>query len=169
MARIRVILAALVTAVRRDLRTMGSFSGNNLFVVSVAFLFLGDPEVFVQLSAFIGLILFVPLSADPLRVLPQDRLSVWPLSTGECRWLRILSPWLNPVTWLVAALAIWKHTSIGLCAVTSGVFAIGFVLPSVPPARSGVWRRLPNFPSPHRRCIEQKPGASQKLLFVFLL
>ena len=33
MARIRSILGALITAVRRDLGTVGSFSGNNLFVV----------------------------------------------------------------------------------------------------------------------------------------
>lgn len=112
MARIRAILGALVTAVRRDLRSVGSFSGNNLFLVGVALLFMGDPEVFVELSAFIGLILFIPLSADPLRVLPRDRLVVWPLSTGERRLLRILSPWLNPVTWLIAALAVWKHVRI---------------------------------------------------------
>src|SRR5713226_6916481 len=91
MARIRAILVALITAVRRDFKTVGSFSGNNLFVVGVAFLFLGDPGIFVALNAFIGLVLFIPLSADPLRVLPRDRLTVWPLSTGERRALRILS------------------------------------------------------------------------------
>src|SRR3974390_3626589 len=111
MARIRAILSALLTAVRRDLKTVGSFSGNNLFVVSVAFLFLKDPGVFVALTAFIGLVLFIPLSADPLRVVPRGRLAGWPLSTGERRLLRILSPWLNPVTWLLVALAIWKHLS----------------------------------------------------------
>jgi len=83
MARIQAILGALVTAVRRDLKTVGSFSGNNLFVVGVASLFLGDPGAFVALSSFIGVVLFIPLSADPLRVLPRDRLAVWPLSTAE--------------------------------------------------------------------------------------
>jgi len=155
MARIRAILAALTTAVRRDLRTVGSFSGNNLFVVGVAFLFLGDRGVFVALSAFIGLVLFIPLSADPLRVLPRDRMAVWPLSTGERRWLRILSPWLNPVTWLITGLAVWKRVSMGLCALAAGVFAIGFVLPALPPARQGVWRRLPNFPGPLNHLIRK--------------
>ena len=148
MARIRPILAALVTALRRDFRTVGSFSGNNLFIVGVTFLFLGDPGVFAALGSFIGLILFIPLSADPLRVLPRDRLAVWPLSTGERRWLRICSPWLNPLMWLIALLAVWKHISMGLWALTAGVFAIGFVLPSLPAARKGLWRRLPNLPSP---------------------
>jgi hypothetical protein len=146
MARIRAILSALITAVRRDLTSVGSFSGNNLFVVSMALLFLKDPGAFVALNAFIGLVLFIPLSADPLRVLPRDRMAVWPLSTGERRWLRILSPWLNPVMWLIAALAVWKHVSLGVLALAAGVFAIGLVMPSLPPARKGVWRHLPNFP-----------------------
>jgi hypothetical protein len=141
--------------VRRDFKTVGSFSGNNLFVVGIAFLFLGDPGIFVALNAFIGLVLFIPLSADPLRVLPRDRLTVWPLSMGERRALRILSPWLNPVTWLIVALAAWKRVSMGLCGVAAGVFVIGFVLPSLPPARKGVWRRLPSFPGPLNHLIRK--------------
>jgi hypothetical protein len=139
----------------RGFKTVGSFSGNNLFVVGLAFLFLGDPGVFVALNAFIGLILFIPLSADPLRVMPRDRVTVWPLSTGERRVLRILSPWLNPVTWLIVALAVWKHVSMGLCGVITGMFAIGFVLPSLPPARKGAWRRLPDFPGPLNHLIRK--------------
>lgn len=146
MARVRAILAALATAVRRDFKTVGSFSGNNVFVVGLAFLFLGDPGMFGALAAFIGMILFIPLSADPLRVLPRDRLAVWPLSMNEHRALRILSVWLSPVTWLIVALAAWKRVSMGLCAVAAGLFAIGFVLPSLPPARNGVWHSLPSFP-----------------------
>jgi uncharacterized membrane protein (UPF0136 family) len=146
MARIRAILVALITAVRRDLKTVGSFSGNNLFVAGIVFLFLRDPGIFVAFFAFIGLVLFIPLSADPLRVLPRDRLSIWPLGAGERRALRILSPWLNPVAWLIVAMAVWKRVSMGLCAVGAGVFGIGFVLPSLPPARKGMWRHLPSFP-----------------------
>jgi hypothetical protein len=152
---ITAILAALLTAVRRDLKTVGSFSGNNLFVIGVASLFLGDPGPFAALSAFIGLVLFIPLSADPLRVLPRDRMAVWPLSTGERRWLRILSPWLNPVMWLMAALAVWKHVTLGLWALAAGVFAIGFLLPSLPVARRGMWRRVPNFPGPLNHLIRK--------------
>jgi hypothetical protein len=140
---------------RRDLRSVGSFSGNNLFVVSVVFLFLKDPDVFVALLAFIGLVLFIPLSADPLRVLPRERLALWPLSTGERCQLRMLSPWLNPVTWLVVALVIWKHASLGLCAVAVSMFAIGFVLPSLSAARKRVWRHLPHFPSPLNHLIRK--------------
>ena len=146
MARLRPILAAVIRAVRRDLKTVGSFSGNNLFVLGVTFLFLKDPGMFAALVAVIALVLFIPLSADPLRVLPRERLGLWPLSAGERRTLRILSPWINPVTWLIVALALWKRVSIGVCAVAAGAFAIGFVLPSIPSGRQSVWRRMPGFP-----------------------
>ncbi len=146
MARIRAVLVALITAVRRDFKTMGSFYGNNLFVIGVVFLFLNDPGMFAALTAFIGAILFIPLSADPLRVVPRDRLTLWPLRTAERQVLRILSPWINPVAWLIVALAVWKRVSLGLCAVAAGVFAIGFVLPWLPSGRRGAWRRLPGFP-----------------------
>lgn len=152
---LRAILAALLTAVRRDLKTVGSFSGNNLFVVGVGFLFLGDPGLFVALNVFIGLVLFIPLSADPLRVLPPDRLAIWPLGRGERRWLRILSPWLNPVMWIVAALAVWKHVTMGLWALAAAAFAIGFLLPSLPAARKGMWRRVPHFPGPLNHLIRK--------------
>jgi hypothetical protein len=152
---LRAILAALLTAVRRDLKTVGSFSGNNLFVVGMGFLFLGDPGAFVALNVFIGLVLFIPLSADPLRVLPPERLAVWPLASSERRWLRILSPWLNPVMWIVAALALWKRVTMGLWALVAGVFAAGFLLPSLPAARAGMWRRLPHFPGPLNHLIRK--------------
>ena len=146
--RARTILSALITAVRRDLKSVGSFSGNNLFVAGMASLFLGDPGAFVALSSFIGLVLFIPLSADPLRVLPPDRVDVWPLGTGELRWLRILSPWLNPVMWIVAALAVWQRVSMGVFVLAAAVFAMGFLLPSLPAARKGMWRRMPTFSRP---------------------
>jgi hypothetical protein len=155
MARVRAVLAALITAVRRDLKSVGSFSGNNLFVVGTVFLFLGDPRAFIALTAVIGLVLFIPLSADPLRVLPPDRMAIWPLSTVERGWLRILSPWLNPVAWLIAALAVWKHVTMGLWALAAGVFAIGFLLPSLPASRKGMWRRVPDFPGPLNQLIRK--------------
>lgn len=154
-SRIRIILAALLTAVRRDLRSVGSFTGNNLFVVAVGSLFLGDSTVFVAIGSFIAMVLFIPLSADPLRVVPRDRLALWPLPAGERRVLRIVSPWLNPVTWLVAGLAIWKRATMGVFALAAGVFAIGFLLPSLPAARKGMWRHLPGFPGPLNHLIRK--------------
>jgi hypothetical protein len=69
-------------------------------------LFFGDPRAFVSPNVIIGLILFLPLSAGPLRKIPRGRLGIWPLARREHRLLRIVSPWLNPVAWLLAGLAL---------------------------------------------------------------
>jgi hypothetical protein len=146
MARLRAVLKAVSTAVRRDLKSAGSFAGNNLFVAALTFLFFKDPGAFVALNVIICLGLFIPLSADPLRIVPRDRLALWPLRTGERRLLRMLSPWLSPVTWFVAVLAFWRRISLGLFATAAMVYAAGFVLPTMSGVRQGMWRRMPHFP-----------------------
>jgi hypothetical protein len=155
MARVRAVLAALATAARRDFRTVAWFSGNNLFVAAISLLAMNDPGAFVAMSAFIGLVLFIPLSASPLRLAPRDRLAVWPLRGRERRALEVLALGLSPVAWLIVGLAVWKRASAGLVAMTAGVFAAGFVPPSTPPARRGVWRRMPAFPGPLNQLIRK--------------
>jgi hypothetical protein len=155
MARIRAILGALFTAFRRDTRSLGSFASNNFFLMSLYFL--RQAGVFVYL--IIGLVMFFPLSTDPLRKIPPVRLALWPLSPRE-RWLlRIASPWLNPLTWILAALAIWAASgrlTLALWAAIAAVFVIGFVAPSLPLApRNGVWRRIPNLPGPLNHLIRK--------------
>jgi hypothetical protein len=156
LARTAAILGALWTAVRRDAKTIGSFTGNNLFSVSVLFLALADRGAFLSLNALIGLVLFFPLSTDPLRKIPPQRLAMWPISVGE-RWLlRIASPWLNPMTWLLAILVLRRSVTMGLWALIAGLFAIGFVVPSLPwVQRLGAWRRLPHFPGPLDQLIRK--------------
>lgn len=156
MARTAAILGALWTAVRRDAKTLGSFTGNNLFSVSVLFLALADRGVFLSLNVLIGMVLFFPLSTDPLRKIPPQRLAMWPISSGE-RWLlRIASPWLNPMTWLLAILVLRRSVTMGLWALIAGLFAIGFVVPSIPwVQRLGAWRRLPHFPGPLDQLIRK--------------
>ncbi len=156
MARVGAILAALWTATRRKEKSLGSFSGNNLYYAGFTLLFLSDPIAFVFFLVIIGLVLFFPLSGDPLRAIPPGRLSSWPLSNGERGLLRILSPWLNPLTWLLAVLLVWKRISIGLWAWVAGLFAIGFVMPSLSLVNSiGVLRRLPNVPGPLNQLIRK--------------
>src|SRR5437762_9994588 len=148
MARVRAILVALWTATRRNRKSLASFSGNNLYCLGFALCFLQDPIALVFSLVIIGLVLFFPMSSDPLRAIPPDRLALWPLENSERRMLRILSPWLNPLTWLLAILLIWKRVSIGLWAVVMGLFAIGFLAPSLPFSSLSAWRRLPTFPGP---------------------
>jgi len=147
MARIATVLGALWTAVRRDAKSIGSFSSNNFFIVGAAFLFLGDPGAFVSLNAVMAVILFFPLSTDPLRKIPPVRLALWPLTNQERSLLRILSPWLNPITWLLAGLAVWKGVTMSLWATIAGLFIIAFAIPSLPTgSQKGIWRMMPNFP-----------------------
>ena len=156
MARIATVLGALGTAVRRDAKSIGSFSSNNFFIVGAAFLFLGDAGAFVSLNAVVAVILFFPLSTDPLRKIPTIRLALWPLTKQERRLLRIISPWLNPITWLIAALAVWKGVTISLWATIAGLFVIAFVMPSLPSgSQRGIWRMMPRFPGPLNQLVRK--------------
>ena len=148
MARLAAILKALATAFRRDWKSFGSLGGNNLLWVTL--FLLQKAGTFIYL--IVGLVMLVPMSADPLRKIPPVRLALWPLSRRE-RWLlRALSPWINPISWLVAALAVWSlrgRVTAGLWALSAGLFAAGFALSSLPlPRGFGMWRRVPHFPGP---------------------
>jgi hypothetical protein len=155
MARVTAILKALRTAFSRDWKSFGSLAVNNFFPISA--ILLQKAGVFVYLIA--GLVMLFPMSTDPLRKIPQSRLDLWPLSTRE-RWLlRALSPWINPMTWLLAAAAVWAargRLTIGLWAIIAGLFAIGFLVSELPPVRSlGLWRRVPSFPGTLNQLIRK--------------
>lgn len=148
MARLAAILKALARALGRDQRSLQSVVGNNFFIVSA--LLLQDAGGFIYL--IVGLVLLFPLSTDPLRKIPRSRLELWPLEARERHLLRALSPWVNPVTWAIAALAVWAargHVTLGLWALAAGVVAAAFVLSELPggPAH-GLLRRVPHFPGP---------------------
>ena len=147
MARVRAILTALWTAARRESKSVASFTGNNFFLAGIAFAFFGDPGALVLFNLLIGLILFFPLSTDPQRKIPPERLALWPISPRERGLLRILSPWLNPVTWFLAALAVSRRVTLGLWVLIASLFAIAFVIPLFPLAdRKGLWRSVPPLP-----------------------
>jgi hypothetical protein len=147
MARLATILRALARAQRRDQRSAASVAGNNFFIVTA--LLLQDAGTFIYL--IIGFVLLFPLSTDPLRKIPPSRLALWPLAPRQRRLLRLLSPWVNPITWAIAALAVWSargKVSLGMWALAAAIAAAGFALSEFPVARGGVWRRVPHFPGP---------------------
>jgi hypothetical protein len=160
MARTAAILRALGRALRRDQQSIVSVVGNNFFVVTV--LMLQDAGAFLYL--ILGLTLLFPLSTDPLRKIPASRLSLWPLERRE-RWLlRAASPWVNPMTWLIGAGAVWVargKVTVGLWALCGGLIAVCFVLSALPIAgrgglwRGGLWRNLPRFPWPLNHLIRK--------------
>ncbi len=155
MARLGAILKALARALGRDQKSIGSLAGNNFFIVSV--LVLQDAGTFIYL--IIGLAILFPLSTDPLRKIPASRLNLWPLGRRERRVLRAASPWVNPMTWAIAALAVWMargKVTVGVWGLATGLAASGFVLSSLPIARGhGLWRRLPAFPGPLNHLIRR--------------
>jgi hypothetical protein len=153
-ARIRAVLKWLGRAAKRNRKTF-SFKGNNIFYTAIALMFLLDPAIAGILLIVMGVIVFLPMSSDPLRAIPPSRGGVWPLETGDRRALRVLSPFLNPMTWLVLALAVWKRVSWGLVAFAGATVLTGFFLSAASPGRGAFWRSLPRFPSPLNQMIRK--------------
>lgn len=155
MARLAAILRALWRAFQRGEKSIASLAGNNFFLVAV--LFLGKAGSFLFL--IIGLVILFPLSTDPLRKIPPSRLALWPLDRREHLLLRAVSPWVNPITWLIAALALWAvrgSVTVGLWALAAGLFAAGFVVSELPlPVGAAMWRRVPHFPGPLDQLIRK--------------
>lgn len=155
MARIPAILKSLATAYRRDQKSLESVVGNNFFLVTA--LLLQKAGIFIYL--LIGFVLLFPLSTDPLRKIPVSRLALWPLSRRDHWILRAVSPWVNPISWVVAGLAVWAargHVTFGLWALVAGLFASGFVLSDLPlaPGRA-IWLRVPNFPGAWNQLVRK--------------
>lgn len=155
MARPVTILRALGTAYRRDWTALQSLTGNNFFLLTL--LLLQQAGVFVYL--IMGLVVLFPLSTDPLRKIPPSRLALWPLTRGEQRVLRLAGPWVNPLTWILAAGAIWsagRTVSVELWAAVGGLFVAAFALSHVPaPGRRTMWRRVPSFPGPLNQLVRK--------------
>src|ERR1700730_19188793 len=103
MVRVRAVLKAVWRAVRRGQGSFASIGTNNFFLFT-AILFQRQGEF---LYLIIALLMLFPLSADPLRKIPPERLVLWPLDKREWWILRVLSPWLNLVMWVLAALRVW--------------------------------------------------------------
>jgi hypothetical protein len=155
MARTFAILKALATAFRRDQRSLESVIGNNFFLVTA--LLLQRAGGFIYL--LIGIVLLFPLSTDPLRKIPASRLALWPLERRERALLRAASPWVNPLSWLIASMAVWAvrgGLTIGLWALIAGLFVGAFLLSDLPfrPSRA-IWLHIPNFPGPWNQLIRK--------------
>ncbi len=155
MARVSAILKALRIAFRRDWKSFGSIAVNNFFPVSL--FFLRQAGVFVYLIG--AVVVLFPMSTDPLRKIPRSRLELWPLSQRDRRLLRVFSPWVNPVTWILAGLAVWAvwgRLTAGVWALVAAVFVAGFSLSELPVARGAwFWRRVPSFPGALNQLIRK--------------
>jgi hypothetical protein len=155
MARPFAILKALALAYRRDWTAFQSLAGNSFFLIMAVLLRQAGAFVYLVM----GLVLLFPLSTDPLRKIPPSRLALWPLERRE-RWiLRLASPWINPLTWGLAGLAVWgagRTMTVGLWAAIAGLVAGAFLISAVPlPGGAGMWRRMPQFPGPLNQLVRK--------------
>lgn len=109
MARVRAVLKAVARATWRDLRSLNGITANNFFLFSVMLVVMQPPS-----GAFLGVILallvFFPMSGDPLRKVPPERLQLLPLDRRERLLVRAGSLVLSPVFWLVAGMLLWGGT-----------------------------------------------------------
>ncbi len=155
MARVFAILKALGVAFRRDQKSFQSVAGNNFFLVTA--LLLQKAGGFIYL--IMGLVMLFPLSTDPLRKIPASRMALWPLEKREHWALRVISPWINPVSWVVVGLAVWAargKVTAGLWGLAAGLFAAGFLLSDFRIFSSQtLWRMVPNFPGPLNQLIRK--------------
>lgn len=98
-----------------------------MFYAGVTLLFLLDPLALGFFMVLIAIVLFLPSSSDPMTAVPRERLDLWPLTARERFSLRLVSPLLNPLAWVLLAGMIWKRVTWGLWGLIAGVFLAGFV------------------------------------------
>jgi hypothetical protein len=103
MAGLAAVLIAVARAQWRDLRTLQSIAGNNFFLFVL--LLMQDPKSAALFALLIGALILFPLAADPLRLIPPDRLALWPFSRAQFVLLRLASLGLSPVVWIIAVIA----------------------------------------------------------------
>jgi hypothetical protein len=104
MAGIAAVLKAIARAQWRDLRSLQSIAANNFFLFVV--LLMQDPKSAGFFILLIGVLVLFPLSADPLRTVPPDRLELWPFTRTQLVVLRVASVGLSPIAWILALLLL---------------------------------------------------------------
>jgi hypothetical protein len=149
MARFLAILGAVARAARRGTKSLRQVSGNNMFYAGITLMFGGDPAAVAFFMILIAIVLFLPSSSDPLTAVPRERLDLWPLTTRERYALRMVSPLLNPLTWVILAGLVWKRISWGLWVFVASFFLSGFIGSSfrmpgiwIPPIPAGILTQM---------------------------
>lgn len=130
MARLLTILKATAHAAGRGSRSLLSLRSNNIVYAGMVMLLLKDPGAAAFFVVLALVVLFFPSSSDPMASVPRERLALWPLSAPERLGLRLLSPLLNPLVWIILAAIIWKRLDWGIWALVAVLFAGGFIASS---------------------------------------
>jgi hypothetical protein len=109
------VLEALALISWRDVRSLGSITGQNffLFVIFVAL----QPESAAFFLLLLLIVLIFPLSTDPMEKIPAERRGLWPLARWEWSAVRVVSVLLSPIAWVGMALLVkagWRAGAIVL-------------------------------------------------------
>lgn len=151
MARLGPLLSALGRVTWRELRALNSVSSNNFFLF--CFLLMLQPQSAMFLLSVVGLLLFFPLSADPMKKIPADRLALLPLDHSEHIRLRVFSIFLSPAVWLIVGITVFGGVRfrvlslqlLALLVVANGVAFWGERFLDKAP-RLSLLRHIPEFP-----------------------
>lgn len=161
MARIFPLLRAIALVEWRELRSLNAITANNFFLFCFL-LFALQPPSALFLQVVLGLLLFFPLSVDPLRKLPVERLELLPLSHGEILQLRLLSVFLSPVLWLLVGITLYGGSRfralsfqlLVLALVVNGLLLVSGRLFSALP-RLSILRDIPRLPGRYGGLIQK--------------
>lgn len=155
--KLRAILTAVGKASNRNSKSVRAMAGNNMFYAGTTLLFMMDAPAFVFFLVIMSLVMFLPSSGDPMALAPRDRLALWPLTIGERRLLRLITPWLNPLTWVIFAGLLWRRITWGLWAFVAAFFAAGFIgsSSSIRQMPFSLMRYAPSVPGPFRLLIRK--------------
>jgi hypothetical protein len=96
-----------------------------LFILAVMY---EQPQSVSFFVMVVAVLLLGPLSADPLRKVPPDRLALWPLTMGQRVMLRFGSLTLSPVLWIALPFLFWASGVSFALLLTGGALLVQFVL-----------------------------------------
>jgi hypothetical protein len=92
----------------------------------------------------LALILLFPLSSDPLRTVPPERLALWHLTRGERLALRAGALAMNPLSWIMGALlfiGLRGNFDWTLAAVLVGMLGLSLFMPTIAGSAFDILRR----------------------------
>ena len=94
IARVIALLRALALISWRDVRSLGSIAGQNIFIF-ILLVALQPESAFFFLLLLLVILLF-PLSSDPMEKIPVERRVAWPVARWEWGVIRFVSVGVEP-------------------------------------------------------------------------
>ncbi len=157
MAPVASIVAAIIRSTWRDLRGLGSFTGNNLLGV-IVLLMAEEPLDRPSSTAFffflMGLLYLFPLARDLSERIPSDRFRLWPLTRAQLGIVYAVNLALNPLLAMAMLFAALSRDRI----VGVGLFAAGAIAPLAVLAGHTIFRRGPAWGGGMLRLVPRLPG-----------